>query len=1179
MSLVKFVACLVCNAIIFSIYAQGVIDYHWKQVPLGGGGYIIGMQVHPDDGTVRYFRTDIGGAYRWNEAKQELEQLIFFGIEKSPYYGVGGIALDPNDADRVILAVGRYCDPNETAILVSNDRGSTWSQEIIPGDSGSNIYFASNGARGCDNSVQDKDRQGSPIVLNPNNPNELFIGSRGTGLWKLNIAAEQFTQIGSPTIPTNVFPNSIRTLEFHPVNSSVLYIAYAGQGIFRGDVNANSYEALNTTADLKEVSDLSISKDGDYMLMACKHKGIYKADLSIAMPSFVKVLDYTGVNRPDDEAFLTVTCSPTVNDFAVTAFSDWAALSTVRTTSNSGNSWTNGLTGQTYDNLYPWHTSGEGSHISQLRFDPDNPTGLYFTSWFTTFYTSNFTANPIQWTNKYSKGHEEAVITDISAFPINTEGNFLGITGGDQTGFLYSSIAEFDFPDDEISENFDNSSEQVKGASIDYCFSNSDHIVISTTKHWDDSVDGNGVVTRENTGNIFHSSNGGKDFFRSTNYDKTLGKSIVAIASNSPQYVVISTQDGLMYSTDYGANFSATANANTDAQTNCTAGNPIPSIGVGNVTSGAINTSVFSGVRPLVGDKVMDCLFYFYNRNDGTFHVSTDYGASFFKVSSGLPTFVGNRWRHKTRVTTIPGKAKHVWINFRDNLYYTIDAGVNWQPVSNVQKAETIAVGKQMGIGTYPTIFLFGRANGDPLFGFYRSIDMGITWDLIHDRADGELFGSVKVMGGDMNVEGRLYFSGGGLGLQYADDASVVGDCDPQNILTNHSFESGFADWQTRTSSPGSASFNTVSTPNASDGTLSAEVAVSSLGNNHWDIQIKSSPISVVAGKAYTLTFDARSLTGTATLKYGSNTVIGNSYVMNDVAGLTNSWQSFAKTFTPTSSGDIYLAYNFGDILGTFYIDNVILSEHCPCPDLDNDTVCDDEDVCPGFDDLADADGDGIPDGCEVAPDCELIENGAFDPSLDPWELRNYSTANGSVSLTASGFAKIEISSVGASNWHLGLRQKGILLQEGKTYEVTYTAYADTPRAIDVIISNSAGSQYSYHSKSLTSSPTTYSYQFTMPTQTNSNAVINMNVGSNMTSVYFDNVGIQDLSCDGCLTDLQLNNHDIYDGVYQVETLIESNGRIILPNQVSFEAAEVLLNPSFEVINSTTFEVVLSPCN
>src|SRR3990172_7368472 len=36
------------------------------------------------------------------------------------------------------------------------------------------------------------------------------------------------------------------------------------------------------------------------------------------------------------------------------------------------------------------------------------------------------------------------------------------------------------------------------------------------------------------------------------------------------------------------------------------------------------------------------------------------------------------------------------------------------------------------------------------------------------------------------------------------------------------------------------------------------------------------------------------------------------------------------------------------------------------CPDADSDGVCNDADVCPGYDDTADADNDDVPDGCDI---------------------------------------------------------------------------------------------------------------------------------------------------------------------------------------------------------------------
>ena len=47
------------------------------------------------------------------------------------------------------------------------------------------------------------------------------------------------------------------------------------------------------------------------------------------------------------------------------------------------------------------------------------------------------------------------------------------------------------------------------------------------------------------------------------------------------------------------------------------------------------------------------------------------------------------------------------------------------------------------------------------------------------------------------------------------------------------------------------------------------------------------------------------------------------------------------------------------------------------CTDSDNDGVCDAQDLCPGFDDNLDADGDGIPDGCD---DCNT-QTDQFSPN------------------------------------------------------------------------------------------------------------------------------------------------------------------------------------------------------
>ncbi len=52
--------------------------YNWKSVQIVGGGFVDGIIFHPKAKGVRYCRTDMGGAYRWNNATKRWEPLLDF---------------------------------------------------------------------------------------------------------------------------------------------------------------------------------------------------------------------------------------------------------------------------------------------------------------------------------------------------------------------------------------------------------------------------------------------------------------------------------------------------------------------------------------------------------------------------------------------------------------------------------------------------------------------------------------------------------------------------------------------------------------------------------------------------------------------------------------------------------------------------------------------------------------------------------------------------------------------------------------------------------------------------------------------------------------------------------------------------------------------------------------------
>ena len=736
-----------------SLNAQ-ILNYQFNNVPIGGGGYITGMVIHPNNSDIQYFRTDIGGAYKWNAVEEKMEQIIQYGEEMANFYSVAGVALHPQNENEVFLAVDRRCKTDGTsAILHSIDYGENFN--IIS----TSLYFAGNGGRNCTGG-SDKDRQGNPIAINPNNTNELFIGTRDQGLWKLTIDAETFTPLSNGIIPTNTDRHSIRSVQFHPTLPHFVFIGYATFGIYMGETNLDQYWKIdNNLTDLTTVSDLSISIDGNHLFAACKKQGIYRCENPTSgMRVWEKVLDYTGIDE-DGDGFLTVSCSPHDANSVVTVDGDYNALNTFRSSNDAGSQWT--LHNGTATNIFPWRDGVFGSHISQLVFDPMLPNTLYYTSWFSTFKTNNYTVNDIQWNNEHASGHEETVTSDILPMKINSANRFLSHLGADDSGFIVDNIDAY--PTETIRDILDDANWMVKGAAIAGCENDPDHLIACLTREWDNS-----------TGDLAISTDGGQSFSRSTNYDDNLGKSCIAIASDDPNRVLIANKNGLQFSTDEGYNFTPSIASNTLVD-QCNVGN-FNCLGPTTVNDQAINFNVFSVSNPIASDKVLSCLFYYYDWQTGNFSISTDYGENWCIVSNGLPTYLDNQgvldeWKHKNRVTTIPGYAKDVWVNFKTGLYHSIDGGVSWTIMANVQNALLFSFGKAITEGNYPALYLYGKANNDNIYGYYRSIDGGQTWEQLNESD--ELFGSPRLIAGDRELAGRLYIGTSGLGLIHADDLDI----------------------------------------------------------------------------------------------------------------------------------------------------------------------------------------------------------------------------------------------------------------------------------------------------------------------------------------------------------------------------------------------------------------------
>ena len=166
------------------------VPYAWDNVQMAGGGFVPGIVFNETEPGLVYARTDIGGAYRWDPDTERWQPMLdWIGWDDWGWTGVVSLATDPVDPDRVYVAVGTYTndwDPNNGAILRSEDRGETWEATELPFKLGGNMP-----GRGL----------GERLMVDPNDNSVVYFGARGGhGLWRS-------TDHGATWAEVEEFPN------------------------------------------------------------------------------------------------------------------------------------------------------------------------------------------------------------------------------------------------------------------------------------------------------------------------------------------------------------------------------------------------------------------------------------------------------------------------------------------------------------------------------------------------------------------------------------------------------------------------------------------------------------------------------------------------------------------------------------------------------------------------------------------------------------------------------------------------------------------------------------------------------------------------------------------------------------------------------------------------------------
>ena len=181
-----------CLLAVGHLGAHAAGSFKWGNVVMGGGGFVSGIIASKTEKNLIYARTDVGGAYRWNEAAQGWIPITdWLGPNDMGLLGIDGLALDPSAPGRVYMLAGTdYWNQGKTMILRSADYGETFDTINVTAQfkTHGNGYGRQNGER---------------LAVDPNQPTALLCGTRSNGLWKSEDRGSTWSQVASFTKPAS----------------------------------------------------------------------------------------------------------------------------------------------------------------------------------------------------------------------------------------------------------------------------------------------------------------------------------------------------------------------------------------------------------------------------------------------------------------------------------------------------------------------------------------------------------------------------------------------------------------------------------------------------------------------------------------------------------------------------------------------------------------------------------------------------------------------------------------------------------------------------------------------------------------------------------------------------------------------------------------------------------------
>ena len=706
---------VVAFGIAVSAYGQSSQPfYRWSHAAIGGGGYVAGVVVHPQEPDVVYMRTDIGGAYRYDSQQQRWIQLLdWVPYDRFGLFKTDGMALDPNDPDVLYLCLGDRYDPSGSDVLKSNDRGANWQFTNLNG--GIQGQFMGN--------FGEAKRMGERIAVDPNNGQVVLVGTRNQGLFYSEDGADTWSEAVA-TVPSGEANDGVRCVVFDPTSSDqgrsqIIYVGVSDEGVHQSTDGGKTFRALaggpaspvrmavSAQGALVVVHDAGVSRylDGDW------------ADVT---PAGYQGFEFSGLSvDPSNPDYLV---SAVLNE-VVTPQGDWNHQP-VFWSKDNGDSWTEAELAPDYSSSPGWFPDQYfAAHTAQVAIDPHYPGRVYLVDWYATWRTDNLERKPSRW-EALMPGHEETVPLALASPPSGPV--VLYNAQADNLGMRHTDVDEY--PEGKIipDQFYANNSTSI-------VFHEADPRYVAMEGHFSHTGGEEAIYFSDDYGETFERKNtpqGAQTRFGKLAYSATDPDNLVYVPLNSPPY----------YTTNRGDTWQ-------------------PVAGVDGLPITRESDDQWSFDSPLAADRVNGTTFYLYE--GGTFYRSEDGGATFTETtgSAQLPSKNGLY----VKVKAAPGEEGSVLVSVDySGAWISDDGGDTFREVGDFDRALFGAWGAAAPESSTPTAYVYGQRGSE--WGVYRSTDLGADWVRVND--DAHLLGNqVTGMEGDSRVYGRVFVNSIGSGI------------------------------------------------------------------------------------------------------------------------------------------------------------------------------------------------------------------------------------------------------------------------------------------------------------------------------------------------------------------------------------------------------------------------------